>query len=275
MRRYNPIYTPESAHVVHALRYDWSVWLREGRFPPETKAAIEACRASWSSDGLELDAFHIRDDMIQCLFIVQPIVSPSFCAMRAKGRLQHAMRKAGAPVVFRRNVSIRTLGENTRDVVAGYLAGQVGKSDYADPRWKEFLGRFTFAEGATLLNEPEATGHGRYWYNLHVVIVVQDRRYPIAQKESFVKIREICPQIAAENGYELAEVSIMPDHIHMALRGNIEHSPMEIGLLFQNDLSYALGYNRTWSYEIYVGTFSEYDVRSIGGTTMLPQRRLG
>ncbi len=272
MPRCNPIYTSESAQVVHALRYDWSAWLREGHFPSETKAAVEACRASWVSDGLELDAFHIREGMIQCLFVAQPMACPSFCAMRAKGRLQHALRKAGAPVTFRRNVSIRTLGENTREVVASYLARQVGKSDYADPRWKDFLGRFTFAEGTTLLNEPEATGHGRYWYNLHVVIVVQDRRYPIAQKESFAKIRKICPHIAAENGYELAEVSIMPDHIHMALRGNIEHSPMAIGLAFQNELSYALGYNRTWSYEFYVGTFSEYDVRSIGGKTMRPQR---
>lgn len=149
---------------------------------------------------------------------------------------------------------------------------QVGKSDYVDPRWKEFLGRFTFADGPTRLSDPQATGHGRYWYNLHLVIVVQDRRYPIALKESFRKIREACPRIAAKKGYDLAEVSIMPDHVHIALRGNIEHSPTEIGLAFLNNLSFVLGYNRVWSHEFYVGTFSEYSVQEIGGRTRTPQR---
>jgi REP element-mobilizing transposase RayT len=268
----NPIYTPKRARVVHALRYDWSAWSREGGFPAQTKAAVESCRSAWAPDGLDLDVFHIADDSIQCLFGASPTVSPAFCAMRAKGRLQHALRAAGAPIAFRRNVSVRTLGENTREVVKGYIGRQVTKSDYVDPRWKEFLGRFTFEDGATLLNEPLASGHGRYWYNLHLVIVVQDRRYPIRIKENFTKIREACPQIAAKKGYELAEVSIMPDHIHMALRGNAEHSPMDIGLAFQNGLSFVLGYNRTWSYEFYVGTFSEYDVRAIGGKVRRPKR---
>ncbi len=273
MPRYNPIYTPDRARVVHALRYDWTGWLREGSFPATTTSALESCRAAWSTDGLEVDRFEVQDGSIQCLFGVAPSVSPAFCAMRAKGRLQHALRKAGSPVVFRRNVSMRTLGENTRDIVAGYIGRQVGKSDYADPRWKEFLGRFTFAEGATRLAEPQATGHGRYWYNLHLVIVVQDRRYPIGLKDSFRKIKEACPRIAAKKGYDLAEVSIMPDHVHVALRGNIEHSPMEIGLAFLNNLAFVLGYNRVWSDEFYVGTFSEYDIQKIGGTTRAPQRR--
>ena len=272
MACYKPIYTQEGARVVHALRYDWTGWLRAGVFPRETAAAVEDCRSAWTADGLALDTFHVEVDRIQCLFDVAPTVSPAFCATRAKGRLQHALRRAGAPVVFRGNHSLRTLGENTREVVGRYIGRQVSKSDYADPLWKEFLGRFTFENGATLLNEPQATGHGRYWYNLHLVIVVQDRRYPLARKESFRKIREACPRIAAKKGYALAEVSIMPDHIHMALRGNIEQSPMEIGLAFQNNLSFVLGYNRTWRDEFYVGSFSEYDVESIGGRARPPKR---
>jgi len=272
MARYNPIYTPERARVVHALRYDWTGWLREGAFPQETTEAVESCRSAWAADGLKLDTFHIENDRVQCLFDVAPTVSPAICAMRAKGRLQYALRTVGAPVAFRRTVSLRTLGENTREVVGRYIGRQVSKSDYVDPLWKEFLGRFTFENGATLLNEPQTTGHGCYWYNLHLVIVVADRRYPIGQKESFRKIREACPRIAAKKGYELAEVSIMPDHIHLALRGNIEDSPMDIGLAFQNNLSFVLGYNRTWTEEFYVGTFSEYEVQSIGGKTRSPQR---
>jgi REP element-mobilizing transposase RayT len=272
MPNYKPIYTPEGARVVHALRYDWTGWLRDNTpFPDTTPQALAACRCAWAADGLTLDTFQIKGKAIQCLFDTTPSVSPAFCAMRAKGRLQHALRAAATPVTFQRNIAIRTLGENTRKIVADYIGRQVTKSDYADPRWKEFLGRFTFAEGSTRLAEPQPTGHGRYWYNLHLVIVVQDRKYPMARRESFRKIREACPRIAAKKGYDLAEVSVMPDHIHIALRGHIEQSPMEIGLAFQNNLSFVMGYNRVWSDEFYVGTFSEYDIQTIGGTRRHPK----
>lgn len=55
----------------------------------------------------------------------------------------------------------------------------------------------------------------------------------------------------------------MPDHLHVALRGRIENSPEEIGLSFLNNLAYALGRNRIWKDEYYVGTFSEYDVDTL------------
>ena len=139
MSKYRPIYTPERARVVHALRYDWSGWLRDGVFPAGTPDAVESCRADWLSDGLELDAFHVHGKQIQCLFGATPTVSPAFCAMRAKGRLQHALRLAGTPVAFRRTVSVRTLGENTRAIVGDYIGRQAKKSDYVDDRWKHFL----------------------------------------------------------------------------------------------------------------------------------------
>ncbi len=55
----------------------------------------------------------------------------------------------------------------------------------------------------------------------------------------------------------------MPDHVHLALRGDIEHSPYEIALAFQNNLAYLLGQVRFWNEHFYVGTFSEYDMGAI------------
>ncbi len=55
----------------------------------------------------------------------------------------------------------------------------------------------------------------------------------------------------------------MPDHLHMALRGNIQDSPQEIALGFQNNLAHLLGQTPIWREGFYVGTFSEYDMGAV------------
>ena len=92
-------------------------------------------------------------------------------------------------------------------------------------------------------------------------------------KETFVKVRETCPRIAARKGYALAEMQVMPDHVHLSLRGGIEDSPAEIGPAFLNNLAFVPGYRRVWSDEFYVGSFSEYEVAKIGGRHRPPSRR--
>jgi len=55
----------------------------------------------------------------------------------------------------------------------------------------------------------------------------------------------------------------MPDHLHMALRGNIEHDPQTIALSFMNNLAYALGQKPVWEFGYYVGSFGEYDMNAV------------
>jgi hypothetical protein len=55
----------------------------------------------------------------------------------------------------------------------------------------------------------------------------------------------------------------MPDHLHIALRGDHERSPNEIVYAFQNNLAYAVGQQHLWQDPFYVGTFSEYDMDAV------------
>ena len=55
----------------------------------------------------------------------------------------------------------------------------------------------------------------------------------------------------------------MPDHLHLALRGNIEQSPLEIAAAYQNNLAYLLRQGRIWSRSFYVGTFGEYTTHAL------------
>ena len=185
-----PLYTPKSVRPVYALRYDWTGWPTEGTLlPPNTVDAIHACKEAWRKDGLAAGEFRADRDHVQILFDATPTVSPVLCTARAKGRLQHALRQGGTPVTFSRKVSFRSLGENIRAAVEGYLGKQVRKEGFADTRFARRMETFTVEDAAVDLALPTETSTGRYWYNLHLVLVVDGRR-KIADNEMLAKIRD-------------------------------------------------------------------------------------
>jgi len=252
------LYTGRNVTSAYCLRYDWAGWPTKGtEFPPQIVAVACATAPLWEQDGLRLLTPYATTEKIQLLFSATPQINPVFFCQRVKGRLQHALRKAGAPVDFSRKVSFRSLGENTLDVVEKYIRGQVGKEDFADPRFREIMRQFTVVRDDGALAEPSESNSGRYWYNLHLVLVAADR-FRITAPERLKQIRDATLAAAAGN-HLIAALSVMPDHLHMALRGNIERSPEEIAMAFQNDLARTAGC-RVWQDGFYAGTFSEYDL---------------
>ncbi|MBL7076973.1 MAG: transposase [Kiritimatiellae bacterium] len=258
-----PIYTPKSVRKVHHLRYDWTGWLSDQTpFPQTTPDAINACTDAWERDGLALAEFRVHNDRVQALFDAQPDVSPVVCTTRAKGRLQHALRQAGTPVSFSRKVSFRSLGENVDRTVEGYVRKQVRKEGFVDPRYVAKMKAFTMEDESVALTEPVETARGRYWYGLHLVVVMAGRRR-LVDYELMGTIRDTCLAIGRKKECGVKAVSVMPDHVHVALKGNIALSPEEIALAFLNNLAFVMGRNRVWKDEYYVGTFSEYGMDTI------------
>lgn len=261
------LYAPRNLNPAFSLGYDWTGWPTAGTMLPPSIADIARLTASiWQNDSLQLLELRALRAMIQILFSVTPMVSPVFFCQRVKGRLQHALRQAGTPVDFSRKVSFRSLGENTSEIVENYIRGQVGKERFADPRFAEIMKQFTVICKEVDLTAPTATNSGRYWYNLHLVLVVA-QRFRITNTEKLGQLRDAVFAVATQKDCHVAALAVMPDHLHAALRGNIQMSPAEIAISFQNGLAKAAGC-RVWKEGFYVGTFSEYDldvVRRIAG----------
>ena len=78
-------------------------------------------------------------------------------------------------------------------------------------------------------------------------------------------------KIAERKGHQIAAISVMPDHLHLALRGNIESSPQDIALGFQNNLAFTMGQVPIWKEGFYAGTFSEYDMGAIRRSAALAE----
>lgn len=256
-----PLYTPQGLTPAYQLRYTWAGWPSTGQLP--ATAPLDEITSLWEQDGLRLLEHTWSGEGVQLAFSTRPEVSPVFLAARAKGRLQYALRKANPAFAgFSRKVSVRSVGENTSGQVLGYVAGQVGNEQFVDRRFEEAMQEFTVACPEVDLAQPSESARGRYWYNLHVVLVA-DGRCPTTERAALTRMRDGCFQIAKKNGYAIGGLSVMPDHLHVAVRGEIQQSPQDIALAFQNNLAWLLGQVRIWRDGFYVGTFGEYDMGAI------------
>jgi REP element-mobilizing transposase RayT len=258
-----PKYSGENLEPAYHLRYSWAAWPSQSKFfSVPDPVVLEDVSPLWEGDGMRLLERFWAPDKLQLTFSATPSVSPVFLAARAKGRLQHALRQAGYPTTFSRKVSVRTVGNNRRADVEAYIAGQVDKEAFADPRFEQAIRQFTVRDQQVDLAAPSESARGRYWYNLHLVLVVA-KRFRIFNLQRLACIRDGCFAIARKKGYAISNLSVMPDHLHVAMRGHYEHSPLAIALSFQNNLAYLLGQEAIWKETFYTGTFSEYDMGAI------------
>ena len=213
--------------LVHRIAYSWSGWPKGEPLPPLPGDDFLAdLDAAWAKDGLKRIAHRWQPDLVQFTFEAPANVTPEFVAARAKGRLDYALRKTGWGRGFERKVAVRSLGENTLDVVLGYIATQLDRADLADPRYVNSLAEAAWEDSDIDLEEPVASDYGRYWYNLHLVAVTSGR-WRIGREDFLPKVtaavRDWSGRLSAGSAGRarpgVHSLAVMPDHVHLAVRG--------------------------------------------------------
>jgi hypothetical protein len=58
-------------------------------------------------------------------------------------------------------------------------------------------------------------------------------------------------------------MSVLPDHVHLALRGDIGQTAEQIALAFLNNLAWVLDRRPWWMCGYYAGTFGEYSMAAV------------
>jgi REP element-mobilizing transposase RayT len=258
-----PIYRPTELRPAFQLRYGWTGWPSKTSFPTDVIARIlPDIAAEWEKDGIRVLESSLTTDQIQLTLSTLPQVSPVTLAGRVKGRIQHHCRRRGSSVDFSRKLAVRSLGDATRAQVETYIRNQVPNEAVADERLREMLTNFTLVNPQVDLSAPTASNSGRYWYNLHLVLV-SGERYRTGEAATLAKIRDAALRICVKKGYAASTLAVMPDHLHLAVRGAVAQSPEEIALSFMNNLSYALDQRPWWQAGYYAGTFGEYGMAAI------------
>jgi len=259
-----PLYTSENIDSpAYHLRYSWTGWPSAGTFPPAPdESFFETLEKRWETDGIRPLERKWSAEQIQFTCSVRATVSPTVFAGRVKGRLEHAFRKAGTRINFSRKVAFRSLGESKREQVEAYIAKQATKERFVDSRFEALVANYTQVNHSVRLEEPTETTRGRYWYDLHIVLVT-DHRMRFTDETSLACICDTCDKVAGKKGHRIATWSVMPDHVHLALRGNVEQSPEEVALGFMNNIAFAFGQKAVFRPSYYVGTFGEYDMGAV------------
>lgn len=261
--RPEPLYRPAELRPAYQLRYGWTGWPSQGVFPGDVLARVLPDVApEWEQDGLRVLEAALAPEQIQLTLSTTPHVSPVTLASRVKGRLQHHGRRQGIPIDFSRKLAVRSLGDPTRAQVEAYVRDQVPREGLADERFREALHAFTVVDPEVDLSRPTESNSGRYWYNLHLVLV-SAARYRTGDEATLAKIHDTAVRVCRKKGFAASTLAVLPDHLHLALRGDVGQSPEAIALAFLNNLAYALGQRRWWQAGYYAGTFGEYGMAAV------------
>jgi REP element-mobilizing transposase RayT len=269
-----PIYTAENCKAAYQLDWVYSVFWRT---PPGELEWFEELKQLTDADGIRLLQHTFEEPNVSKLLVsTKPEVSPLKIAQRVKGRLQHLIREH-LPDAFRRNYAIRSVGSTKRENLERYLEAQLRHHPMADARVGERFEKYQIKNAVVDLSKPSETTHARYWYNLHVAFV-NEERWREVREDRLAAVRDMIVNAAAAKGYGLSRGAIVADHVHLTMRCALSESPQEVALSYMNNVAYALGMKPVLQYSYFVGTFGEYDlgvIPRLGGQSFAPPTKVG
>ena len=255
-----PIYTPGNCNAAYQLR--WSLALFASAQLPSPDTWLAQLKQAVEPDGVRLLEHDPKRPTVHLFLLsTRPHIALPQIVKCVKGRLQSLIR-ASRPKAFRRNFSLTSIGDATRDVVEGYVAEQLGHHRMADERVEDRLKGFQMEFPDVDLSEPMFSSHGRYVYNLHLV-VVHEGWWTETGEEQLIASRDMIVRNARKREHRLSRLSVLADHLHWTIGCNPRESPEEVALSYLNNLAFAHGMKALFRFSYYVGTFGEYDMGAI------------
>jgi len=251
-----PIYTAENCKAAYQLDWVYSLFWRK---PPGELEWLEELKKLTEQDGIRLLQHTFEEPNVSKLLVsTKPEVSPLKIAQRIKGRLQHLIRER-LPDAFRRNYAIRSVGSTKRENLERYLQSQLRHHPMADARIVERFEKYQINNADVDLSQPSETAHARYWYNLHVAFV-NEERWRDVRESRLATVRDMVVKASAAKAHWLSRGAIVADHVHLIMRCGLSESPQEVALSYMNNVAYALGMKPDLQFSYFVGTFGEYDL---------------
>ena len=251
-----PIYSPRNVEPAYQLNWGLTIFWRERPIPD--KEWFTALKAATEPDGVRVLKHRITTNNASQFFVsTKPHVSPSQMIRSVKGRLQYHIRSQ-QPKAFQRNYAVRSIGSATRGVVEEYVAKQLDRHLMADSRVQDQLQQYQKIFPNVDLSRPVTSGHGQYWYNLHLVLV-NDHRWMEIRPTILEELSRMIDRVAAKYGHRVSRGGLLADHVHLTMGCGVDQVPEDVALSYLNNLAYAVGMTPYFQFGYYVGTIGEYD----------------
>ena len=251
-----PIYTPHNTQPAYQL--NWGLTIFWNQPPLLDEIWLADLQRTTEPDGVRVLKHQTTTNGASQFFVsTKPSVSPSELVRSVKGRLQHAIRER-TPKAFRRNYCLRSIGSAKRRSVEDYVATQLEHHRMADASVQKRLARSQERYSDVDLGKPSFSSHAEYWYNLHLVIV-NDERWMEIREDILSEIETVINRVAAKYACRLSRVALLADHVHMIMGCPVDLSPERVALAYLNNFAFARGMKPVFRYGYYVGTIGEYD----------------
>ncbi|MEX2606042.1 MAG: transposase [Kiritimatiellia bacterium] len=238
------------------LYFGWSAFFNE-LWPGDIKRSTPNTELLqlYESEGVSPLSGQAAEQQLQMLIELSPDCTPQFLTQRLKGRMNHWLRKTFNEFPgFDRSFFLRTLGQNTKSIVAKYIQSQVEDSDLVDPLYRERLNTLRFHD----VDKRIVSGKHRGFYDLFVhLVLISGNRYRMhfqEAKQVFSALRDACEDLGACP----YDISMMPDHAHLLVRWPADLSANELVDKVKAGSGKKLGRLAFWSDGGYVGTVGPY-----------------
>jgi len=201
--RLSPIYTAENCSFSCPLQWGLSTFWRQ---PIQDDEWFPQLAEATEPDGIRILRHRFaKPGVSQFAISTRPDVPPLRIVQRVKGRLQYIVRSR-FPKAWKGNYAIRSVGRVTRETVERYVAAQLAHHPMADRRIQDRLRRFQIHGPDVDLSQPRRTASGRYWYNLHIVLVHRER-WTDVREETLVRVRGMILAASATKNYLLSRAT--------------------------------------------------------------------
>ena len=250
-----------SSNIPYCLRYAYSTWTTQKLSVNTLQDVIQQTEILLASDNLKILEHRVEGSQIQLLLSARPNHSPVDLSKITKAKLSVAFSQQKIYKSVTREFALRSVGENTTHDLEHYLREQVNRRNFVDDRFADSLRPFS-KEYDVDLERCEATKYGHYWYDLHFVLGTNDR-YSVAIPEIWETIVQSSELWHQEQGHQLKSISLLPDHVHLLVRPNLNVSPYRVGEGLIERLNRVKIMQNIYHSTFYVGTHGTYPMNAI------------
>jgi len=251
-----PIYTTDN--TIPAYQLNWSVALFGKQDLPSSSRWIDQLNEATEPDGVRiLEHHHPKPNAVQFLISTNPNIAPSQIIRSLKGRLQYLLRDE-TPKLFRRNYSIRSIGQAKADQLDQYVASQTDKHPMADPSVQAKFNTLQYHNPNIDLAAVRTGNYGQYLHSLQIVLEMGGDWHEI-REDILRKMRNIIVSAAKKKAWQLSRIGMLSNHLHVLIGADVKETPADIALSLMNNIAFVYKMKPVLRYSYYVGTFGEYD----------------
>jgi hypothetical protein len=258
-----PLYLPTNCHAAWQLNWSLSVFGRAAL--PSPQIVLAELRQALENDGVRILEIRSRPpNVVQFFLSSTPEKSPSQLIRSVKGRWQHLSRTT-APIAFRRNYRITSVGSASDGVLNDYVKRQTERHPMADDRVQAMLEKIQFDDATVSLTDVLRSSHGEYRYALQIVLE-SDSGWHDTREAALTGYRQAIIGSCRKHNWRLKRIGILSNHLHILVGPGIDDSPEEVALVLLNNLAFTQGMKPLFRFSFYAGTFGEYDRGAIWNT---------